>query len=153
MIYLIIIICLSIVDQISKFIVLRNPGLGGQSEVIHNFLYLNVIKNRGIAFGMLEHTQELVIAITSFLVGAIIMYILLKRQSERKIVLISLTMIAGGAFGNLIDRIRTDSVTDFIDVHFWPFIFNFADICVVLGCAILLLAVLFPGLGSRKKNK
>ncbi len=152
MLYIIIIAVLAIVDQISKFIVMRSPGMGGQSEIIRNFLYVNVIKNKGVAFGMLEHSQELIIAITAFLAGAILTYILLKRQNERKVVLISLTMIAGGAFGNLIDRIRTGSVTDFIDVHFWPYIFNVADICVVLGCIILLFAVLFPGIGRRRKK-
>lgn len=151
MIYIIIIFILTIIDQITKFISLRNPGLGEQKEIISNFLYVNVIKNEGVAFGLLNHAQEIIIAVTSLLIGAILMYILLKRKQERKIVLFSLTMIAGGAFGNLIDRIRTGSVTDFIDVHFWPFIFNFADICVVLGCILLLLAVLFPTLGIRRK--
>ncbi len=151
MIYIIIVFCLTIVDQITKFIALRNPGVGEQKEMISNFLYVNVIKNDGVAFGMLDHAQELIIAVTSFLAGVIIVYILLKRQNERKVVLISLTMIASGAFGNLIDRIRTGSVTDFIDVHFWPYIFNVADICVVLGCILLLLAVLFPTLGIRRK--
>ena len=153
MIYLIFVLILCIVDQISKFIALRSPGLGGHSEVIHNFLYVNVIKNNGVAFGMLEHSHELIIAITSLLAGGILVYLLLKRREERKVILISLTMIAGGAFGNLIDRIRTGAVTDFIDIHFWPFIFNIADICVVLGCIILLFAVLFPTLGSRRKRK
>ena len=151
MIYIIIVFCLTIVDQITKFIALRTPGVGEQKELISNFLYVNVIKNDGVAFGMLDHAQDLIIALTSFLMGAILAFILLKRQNERKVVLISLTMIAGGAVGNLIDRIRTGSVTDFIDVHFWPYIFNVADICVVLGCILLLLAVLFPTLGIRRK--
>ena len=69
----------------------------------------------------------------------------------KKTVLISLTMIAGGALGNLIDRIRLGYVTDFIDIHIWPFVFNFADICVVLGCLILFLTVLFPARRSRRK--
>ncbi len=151
MFYLIAIVVLALVDQITKLLLLHNPGMGGQTEVISHFLYFNVIKNEGVAFGMLDNAQSVVIALTAFLTGAIVVYIVLKRKSERKIILIPLTMIAGGAAGNLIDRIRLGYVTDFIDVHSWLFIFNFADICVVLGCLILLLAVLFPGRGSRRK--
>ncbi len=152
MFYIIAMIGLALFDQITKFIVLRSPGMGGQTELISNFLYVNVIKNNGVAFGMLGNTQNFIIALTSFLTGAILAYILLKRGQQRRLILIPLTMIAGGALGNLIDRIRLGHVTDFIDVHFWPYIFNVADICVVAGCVVLLLAVLFPALGSRRKK-
>ncbi len=152
MFYLVIIICLTVVDQITKFIAMSSPGLGGQSEIIANFLYINVIRNNGIAFGMLKNAQSVVIALTAFLMGAIMIYILLKQKEERKRVLIPLAMIAGGAFGNLIDRIARGAVIDFIDVHIWPFIFNFADICVVFGCILLLLSVLFPSMASRRKK-
>lgn len=152
MYYIIVMVGLAFFDQLTKFIVLRFPGMGGQSELIRNFLYINVIKNDGVAFGMLGDTRNFVIAATAFLTGAIMMYILLKRGHQRRLILIPLTMIAGGALGNLIDRIHLGHVTDFIDVHFWPYIFNFADICVVIGCVILLLAVLFPAIGSRRRK-
>lgn len=151
MFYLIAIVLLAVVDQITKFLVLHNPGMGGQTELVSHFLYFNVIRNEGVAFGMLENAQSLVVAVTAFLTGAILVYILLKKKNEKKTVLISLTMIAGGALGNLIDRIRLGYVTDFIDIHIWPFVFNFADICVVLGCLILFLTVLFPARRSRRK--
>ena len=86
----------------------------------------------------------LLVCLTSFLIGALIVYILLKRKSERKAVLIPLTMIAGGALGNLVDRLRLGYVVDYIHFHIFPYIFNFADICVVLGCFAILIAVMLP---------
>lgn len=151
MIYLIVILILTVIDQVTKFLVLHSPGLGAQKEIIENIFYLNVIKNDGVAFGFLDNVQSLIIAVTAFLAGVFVTYILLKQRKERPLVLVPLSMITAGAFGNLIDRIHAGNVTDFIDIHFWPYIFNFADICVVLGCVVLLFAVLFPSIGSRRR--
>jgi len=54
----------------------------------------------------------------------------------------ALACVAGGALGNMIDRIRLGHVTDFIDFTFWP-VFNFADTCVVIGAGLLLIHGLF----------
>ena len=151
MIYPIVILILTVIDQVLKFLVRRSPGMGGEKDLIDNILCLNVIKNDGVAFGLLGDARDLIIAVTAFLAGIFLAYVFLKRKQERPVVLVSLSMITAGALGNLIDRISAGYVTDFIDIRFWPYIFNFADVCVVLGCVILLFAVLFPSLGVRRK--
>lgn len=153
--YIIAIILLAAADQGLKAYVLRNLGMSGHQDLINNLLSFDVIQNNGIAFGMLGHARELIVMITSLLTGAIIVYILLRRRSAGKTVLVSLTMIAGGALGNLIDRVRLGWVTDFIHVHFFPYIFNFADACVVIGCVILLLSLILPsrGYGRGKRRR
>jgi signal peptidase II len=59
-----------------------------------------------------------------------------------RLLLVSLGLIIGGGFGNLIDRVRQGYVVDFFDFHFWP-IFNVADIAVSVGCGLLIVYVLF----------
>jgi signal peptidase II len=137
-------------DQLLKYALLRFVGMGGFKTLIDGFLSIEVIQNNGIAFGMLSSSGAILICVTSFLIGALIVFILLKRKSERKAVLIPLAMIAGGALGNLVDRLRYGYVIDFIHFHIWPYIFNFADICVVLGCLALLIALIIP---QRKRRR
>ena len=65
---------------------------------------------------------------------------LVKRGAE--VMLTSLSLVIAGGLGNLIDRVMTGYVIDFIDFRFWP-VFNFADICVTVGCVLLCIYVVF----------
>jgi signal peptidase II len=84
---------------------------------------------------------------------AFVMWMLLKETPTRTTTL-GCGLILGGAAGNLLDRLGTGEVTDYLDLQFWPLqawpVFNAADIAIVLGAATLLLASLRPGKAGQK---
>lgn len=130
-------------DQILKYIVIKFVDMGGQIPVIEGFFYITFIKNEGIAMGMFSGMQTAVIAVTSVLMTVIALYIRRKYKKRSRLELTLLTMILAGGIGNLIDRIRLNYVVDYLDFKLWNYIFNFADICVVLGCLGLFFCIFF----------
>lgn len=143
MIYILLIAALAVIDQIIKFAVVKNPGMGNSIAVIDNFFYISCIENDGIAMGMMSGKQIAVIIFTSVLMAAISVFVVINRKKQHPFLLTCLAMIVGGGIGNLIDRVRLGYVVDFLDFRVWSYIFNFADICVVVGCFAILFYVLF----------
>ncbi len=115
----------------------------GEIELIKNILYLNYTENTGAAFGILKNQRWIFITITIIVIAVIIFYILIKKP-ESKMLIISLAMISGGGIGNLIDRISLSYVIDFIDFRIINFpVFNVADIFVTLGAALMFVYIIF----------
>ena len=111
--------------------------------VIKDVLYFTYVENRGAAFGILQNHRWIFITVTILAMIAIIVYIAWK-EPKNKMLLVSLALILGGGIGNLIDRISLSYVIDFIDVRLIHFpVFNIADICVVCGCILLCIYILF----------
>lgn len=112
-------------------------------SVIKHVLYFTYLENRGAAFGILQNHRWIFIAVTIVAMLAILGYIIWKKPKDRML-LVSLALILGGGIGNLIDRIRLSYVIDFIDFRLIHFpVFNIADICVVCGCILLCIDILF----------
>jgi signal peptidase II len=124
-----------LVDQISKTIA-ANALVPGERIGIGLGFELADVRNRGIAFGLLADGQGLVVAVTAIALALILGYFAL--NPARPGLWVGVGLLAGGAIGNLADRLRADEVTDFIDPPLWP-AFNIADIAIVLG--ILLIVV------------
>lgn len=118
-----------------------NMNLYESIPVIENVFHITYTQNFGAAFSILQNRQNLFIGI-SLLAVIVIFYIMIKLKKSDKILLYSLSLIAGGAIGNLIDRIRFGYVTDFFDFRIWP-IFNIADISIVCGTVLLAYYVFF----------
>lgn len=138
-------ILILIVDQWTKWLVVKNMKLAETIPVIDGFFFITSHRNRGAAFGILQEQQWLFISIT-FVVIAIILYYLWQLKNERPWTSISFALILGGAIGNLIDRIRTGEVVDFFHFQFGSYqypIFNVADSAIVVGVAILTVITLF----------
>ena len=149
MIYILLIAVLAAADQLIKILVINQLGMGNQIAVIKDFFYINCIPNYGIAFGKMENMQGMVIAVTGAIMLGMCIYIFIKHNTESPLMLIILSMIVGGGIGNIIDRIRIGYVIDYLDFRVWSYIFNFADICVVVGC----FAMIFLLLWDIKKEK
>lgn len=136
-------VVLVIIDQISKYLIIINKNKLPK-VIINNILKVNYCENRGIAFGIGEGTVQLVSIITIVIIVIILIAIYINYSKiDNKMLLGSCVMIAGG-IGNLIDRIFRLYVVDFIDfsaLFNFP-IFNFADICVVIGVIIIGIAYL-----------
>jgi len=137
-------------DQASKFYIQHNMDIGESIPVIEGIFHITYIENPRTSFGLFEYqTMFLVIAALISVILAILIYkkIVFK---EDPFIYIPLTLVLGGAIGNLIDRVRIDGrVIDFLDFRIWP-IFNFADMAVVCGVLILLVHFLFY---SKEEDK
>ena len=130
-------------DQASKFYIQHNMHIGESIPVIKGIFHITYIENPRTSFGLFEYN-------TSFFVIAVLISVILVILIYKKIIFkkdpfmyIPLTLVLGGAVGNLIDRVRVNGmVIDFIDFRIWP-VFNFADSAIVCGMLVLLIHVLF----------
>ena len=136
MLLLIIAAFVVVVDQFTKYLVTSNMIEGMGIPIIEGIFHLTFILNPGAAFGILENNRWFFV-ITAVSVLAVLFYYRHAIISEPRLVQIGIALFAGGAFGNLIDRIRTGLVIDFFDFRIWP-IFNVADIAICLGVGLIL---------------
>lgn len=140
-----------ILDQLSKFIILRNFQPFQSFPVIKNIFHISLVCNKGLAFGLFSKTPgpafvwiiyiSLIIAVFAFFFYK---EFFRKRKSQTtgwQLRQISLSLILAGAVGNLIDRIRFGFVIDFLDFRIWP-VFNIADSAITIGTALLVLHIL-----------
>ena len=110
---------------------------------VSKWFTITYIRNTGAAFGMLPDLGPLfAIVAVVVVVGLILQYDSL--PVEHVLVRVAIGLIMGGAVGNLVDRLTTGYVVDFLDFKIWP-IFNVADSSVVVGAAILVLHMLLWG--------
>jgi signal peptidase II len=124
-------------DQASKAAARAAVAPGERISLIFG-VHIVDVSNEGIAFGFLGDGGALVLAIT---IGALVaMLVWFARQPARPGLWLAVGLLAGGALGNLADRVRVDAVTDFIDPPLWP-AFNVADIAITLGAVVLVLSV------------
>lgn len=134
--YFIILLSIILIDQIVKLLVV-NINI----DIIPGFLCFTYRENMGAAFSLGEATPILILLIHIVLVLSITIFIIkYNKRIKNKIPFI--LMLAGG-IGNLIDRLFRGYVVDFINFKAFKFaVFNIADICVVLGCIILIIDVI-----------
>lgn len=124
-----------ILDQVAKDIVERQIVLGEQVEVLGP-LKLTLSHNEGIAFGLADGGGIALVVVS--LVALVVVLYLFSRDPARPGMWVAAGLLAGGAFGNLVDRIRHGHVTDFIELPHWP-PFNLADCAITCGVVILLV--------------
>jgi signal peptidase II len=133
-----IVIAAVIADQVTKHVVVANLNLGEAVHVVGPFSIRHV-QNSGIAFGLFANATAGVIVVTAIAVGWMLAYF--ARSGARHPVLpVALGLVIGGSVSNLVDRVRLGFVTDFLDFRYWPS-FNLADSFIVMGVAILLVAL------------
>ncbi|MDD2402631.1 MAG: signal peptidase II [Clostridia bacterium] len=124
-------------DRLTKYFVVEKMYLGQSVPVIGDLLHLTYIKNPGAAFGMFSEKTWLFVIIT-LIIMIIMVYINNTMGKGNQFFSLILGVIAGGAVGNLIDRLQTGYVIDFIDFQgIWPYVFNTADMAIVIGTFLL----------------
>jgi len=139
-----------VVDQWTKH--LAETSLAGRPPVtlIPGFLDLVHVENTGVAFGLFAAGSSTLGVLALTLLGMIalglVLYYFWRTPDTNRVILVSLALILGGAVGNLIDRVMSGSVTDFIDAyvgtHHWP-TFNAADSAITVGIVLLTFDALF----------
>tara|TARA_B100000287_G_scaffold433131_2_gene494088 strand:- start:233 stop:697 length:465 start_codon:yes stop_codon:yes gene_type:complete len=132
-----------IIDIYTKNLALENLLLNSPLE-INNFFNLTLVFNHGAAFSILSEAggwQKWLFIIMSIIIVSILVILLKIDNDENKI---ALSLIIGGALGNLFDRITYGYVIDFLEFHYqnfyWP-IFNFADITISIGIIMLIYSL------------
>tara|TARA_B100000768_G_C11223097_1_gene351511 strand:+ start:290 stop:814 length:525 start_codon:yes stop_codon:yes gene_type:complete len=143
----IILITIFLIDRISKLYILKLAEVENSVNVyITSYLNLFLIWNKGIAFGLLAANESIIYNTITLVISLIIVVILFMMWRGDNIQRYFLALVAGGALGNLYDRIIYTAVPDFIDLHFqgfhW-FVFNVADIFITVGIFCLILVELF----------
>lgn len=151
--------CATLLDQITKFRV-RAVLEVGQSVHVAGPVYLTHVENTGSVFG-LGQGHVLIPTIATSLILILIPFMVRHLYVRYGYVLTRLEaacvgLIAGGAIGNLIDRVVRSAVTDFVDVQLfagyrWP-AFNVADASVVVGTLVLLAAFVRHGAAGAEHN-
>ena len=130
-------IIIFLVDQLVKHLVVSGMHLGESIPVVKGIFHITYVLNPGAAFGMLEHQRWVFILVAvAVLLVAGIFYSRLKKESA--LLQTGAGLLLGGAVGNLVDRIQTGLVVDFLDFRIWP-VFNIADIAICVGAGILIL--------------
>lgn len=140
-----------VADQASKYWVLHGLDLPARGTMrLLPVLTLNMVWNQGITFGLLRAgvpwEPAVLVAVAVLIVGLLALWV---RRAENLIVAAALGAVAGGALGNIIDRIRLGAVVDFIHLHagswdVFPYVFNLGDAAIVCGVGTLMLEALLP---------
>lgn len=128
-------------DQIIKRYISSNL-MNGDITVIKNFFYLTYVKNYGIAFGMFQN-KRLFFIITTSIIAVIVLFMIYKFYKINVLITFCLSLILGGAIGNLIDRVRLGYVIDYLHFTIFPPVFNLADSAIVAGAILLGAVVVF----------
>ena len=152
-----------LLDQITKMIVVKNMQLGESIPLIKDVFHFTYILNKGAAFGMLADHRWIFLILSTFSVLAITAYLIVRSRKIGVLFGISLSMIAGGGIGNMIDRIwngevfGSGAVIDFIDFcafpQIWTWIFNVADAAVCVGAGLIFLAIILDEIKEARKRK
>jgi signal peptidase II len=141
--YFFFILLIFLVDRISKVLIIRLSNTTENQEIIvSKFLSLNLIWNKGIAFGIFSFDEKFfynILTMIIIIVTLVVFWLMVKAENLEKY---GFMIIFSGSLGNVYDRLVYSSVPDFIDFHFenfhW-FTFNVADIFITTGVVLLIL--------------
>jgi signal peptidase II len=139
------VVTILVLDQLTKMIVDRTMSLHQSIPIIDGFFSLTYVRNTGAAFGIFAGSHEAFrlpfLILVSVLALGFVAVMLKRLRDEEKGLITALSLIIGGAIGNLVDRVLYGEVIDFLDFYWsnyhWP-AFNVADSCITIGVLITL---------------
>jgi signal peptidase II len=142
-------LCLAVLalDQVAKAIVEGHVVPGEHIDVLGP-LRLTLTHNRGVAFGLAGGAGVRLVVFTAIALAVI--GFLFSRNPTRPGMWVAVGLVSGGALGNLVDRVRADAVTDFIDLPPWP-PFNLADVSITFGVLLLVFLYLWDAERDRRR--
>jgi len=141
--YFFLILFIFILDRISKLWIISIFNSENNLEIkVSSFINLNLIWNKGIAFGLFSYGEKFEYNLLTgliIIIIAIVFWMIIKTKGLEKY---GFLMILGGALGNIFDRLYYSAVPDFIDIYYknfhW-FVFNVADIFITVGVLMLII--------------
>lgn len=137
-----------VLDQITKYLVESRIRLYEVIPVVPGFFNLTHVRNKGAAFSLLASAPAPFRSVffTAVALAALGVIALMIRKAQDRLLIAALALVAGGAMGNLIDRVRYGEVVDFIQWYvgtwYWPS-FNVADSAISVGVCLLAIDMLF----------
>jgi len=145
-----------VLDQATKAVVASRMTLFSTQPVVPGLFHITLVRNRGALFGLFQDLPDpyrgtlfTVVPVLAIILMLVFQYRTTLQDTATQA---GLALILGGAFGNLVDRLRLGYVIDFLDVflgeHHWP-AFNVADSCISIGVALLLFDLLARGWHSQ----
>ena len=144
--YLLLALGVFVADQWTKWWVEANLTLHRPVEVIPGFLNLTHVENPGVAFGLFSNLDSrvgpILLMVLGFAALAVVGVYYSRIDPDQKLVLAALSLVLGGAVGNLTDRAISGSVTDFIDAYYASYhwhTFNVADSAITIGVLLILV--------------
>ncbi len=142
-------------DQLTKYLAVTHLQKIDTFPLIEGVFHLTYLENRGAAFGMLSDHRWVFMVISTVAVIAIVAFMLASyKKYYHPLLYISLSMIAGGGIGNMIDRLAAGYVVDFLDFCLINFaIFNVADVFVCVGCGMVVLYIILDDIKQAKQKK
>ncbi len=131
---------LILLDQATKAIARGNMAEGEFITVIPHVLDFTLVFNQGIAFGMLQGLGVWLAPVAILMTG-FAYWLYTKREPNDKMQALVAILVAGGAIGNVIDRLTMGRVTDFINIKIIP-VFNFADIYITISFVVMAILIM-----------
>ena len=139
-----------VLDQLSKLLVILFLRVHESVPVIDGFFSLVHVRNRGMAFGFMSRSHAdfafwFLVAASIIAIGVLLFWFFRLKDGDNRITL-GLSLILGGAVGNLIDRLRFREVVDFLDVFWGPYhwpAFNVADAAITVGTFLVAITLIF----------
>ena len=131
-----------LVDQWTKWMIVKYMEYGESIPVIENIFYITSHRNRGAAWGILQGQMWFFYIVTAIVIVGIVYYI--KKYAADKLTGVALGLVLGGAIGNFIDRLFRQEVVDFFHVYIFSYsfpVFNIADASLCVGVALLIIAM------------
>lgn len=141
MIYAIIIVAVIFLDRMVKIALRSGFAPGDTVAVLGDFFHITYVQNRGVAFSMLYGQETVILIITGVLMIAILVFLIGFHKKFPSLFNTGLALVCGGGLGNMIDRKAYGYVVDMFDFGWFP-VFNVADICICVGCGMMLLYAL-----------
>ncbi len=137
-------------DRLSKYMVLARMRHG--SADVFPFFKLTYVENTGVAFGMFQDSNVFFIVFSAVLVSALLVF-RRKACGLGPAARAGMALVLGGALGNLYDRVAYGFVVDFLDLSFFPAVFNVADSAITAGAFLLAIGMNQKDQGSRIKDE
>ena len=148
-------ILMIIIDQITKYFARQHlQFIDEPVKFIPGVLDLTFLPNTGAAFGILENHRWVFISITTVIIFFGI-FLIATRKIKSTLMVWATCLVISGGIGNMIDRVFLRYVVDFLHIRFvpFPYIFNIADSCVVIGAGLIMLYFIFDIIKESKTRK
>ena len=148
---LLVIAALVAIDQVIKIAVVNRFAAGGSMDILFGLIRIRYVENTGAAFSSMQNQTVFLTIFTAVVIVMFIFLLMTKKIKPGFIYWCVAVVIAGGA-GNFVDRIARGFVVDYIEPTFVNFaVFNFADCCVTVGAALLIIKTVYDLIRENKK--
>lgn len=149
---IVVIAVLTAIDRFTKIIAVNNLKDGETFKFLFGSFQFRYVENTGAAFSSFSN-NTLILSVFTVLVIILCLFVLLTRRSKELFPNICLILIVSGGIGNVIDRIASGYVVDFIEPLFMNFaVFNFADCCITVGAFMLIGYEIYSLIREKKKG-